>query len=201
VIGMLSGILAASGPDGFLLDVQGIGYEVRSHARDLQRLPATGSSLRVHTDLQFRNDALRLYGFLASSERDWFRLLCAVHHVGAKGALSILSALPARELAEAVAIGNAAAVQRAHGVGRRIAERVVAELKGKAPAGELAAVAEDGDAGGGTVRSDAVLALTGLGFGGDVALRTVAGILAANPDAVLEDVIRMALQSLGRQNE
>ena len=134
MIGMLSGVVSEIQTERMVLDVGGVGYEVYCHGRTLASLPAVGTTIRMYTDLQFRNELLRLYGFSDARERDWFQLLCTVHHVGARGALSILGAIGVDDLADAVAIGDARTVQQAPGIGKRIAERVILELKGKAPA-------------------------------------------------------------------
>ena len=194
MISLLSGVVRDIHADHLVLEVAGVGYQLHCHGRTLAGLPAPGAAVRMHTELQLRSDSLRLYGFQEARERDWFRLLCGVHHVGARGALSILGVLAPAELAEAVAVGDVAAVQRAPGIGRRIAERVVLELKGKAPAAGMAPPASPRS----RLQTDAVLALTGLGFAADVALAAVRATVAAAPEAPLEAVIHAALRQLGQ---
>ena len=196
MIGMLSGIVLEIQSECVVMDVGGVGYEVHCHGRALARLPAAGTAARIYTDMQMRNEMLRLYGFSDARERDWFRLLCGVHHVGARGALSILGTLGVDELADAVAISDSKAVQRAPGIGKRIAERVVMELKGKAPA--PSAVRQGSSSAG--VQSDAVLALTGLGYSAEAALTAVRATMEEAPAEALEAVILGSLRWLGRQN-
>ncbi len=196
MIGTLLGVVVEVQPESVLLDVGGVGYEVHCHSRTVAALQAADGATRVFTDLQLRNDLLRLYGFPDARERDWFRLLCGVHHVGAKGAMAILGTLGVEAFADAVAIGDSASVQRAPGIGKRTAERVVLELKGKVPA--LGAVRmPSGEAG---VQQDAVLALTGLGYPAEMSLTAVRETMAEAPGSALEEVIREALRRLGRQH-
>ena len=197
MIGVLSGVVVEVRPDCVVVDAGGLGYEVYCHGRDLASVPKVGSNVRLHTDLQLRNELLRLYGFLGVLERDWFRLLCGVHHVGAKGALSILGTLRAGELADAVALGDPRQIQRAPGIGKRIAERVVMELKGKGPM-PMAVRQDDSIAG---VQSDAISALVGLGYSSEVALSTVRATMLDLPGAPLEVLIHGALRRLGQSND
>ena len=196
MIGVLTGIVLEVQPESIVLDVGGVGYEVQSHGRTIAALQAESGVIRVYTDLQLRNEVLRLYGFPNARERDWFRLLCGVHHVGARGAMSILGSLGVEALADAVALGNATTVQRAPGIGKRIAERVVMELEGKAPPSTPGRPAS----GAAAVQSDAMLALAGLGFAGEVAGAAVGDAMRELPGAPLEEVIRAALQRLGPRN-
>ena len=196
MIGLLSGVLVEVRLECVVVEAGGLGYEVHCHGRDLASMPPVRSTVRLHTDLQLRNELLRLYGFLDVLERDWFRLLCGVHHVGAKGALSVLGTLRAVELADAVALGEARQVQRAPGIGKRIAERVVMELKGKGPI--PMATRQDGSTAG--IQADAISALVGLGYPSELAWSTVRTAMLEMPEAPLEALLHGALRRLGQDN-
>ena len=134
MIGKLKGVVDSLHEDHVILDVHGVGYVVACSTRTLQRLPRVGEAAVLAIDTQVREDAIRLFGFLSDSERDWFRLLQNVQGVGSKVALAILSILPPAELTSAIALQDKAAVARAPGVGPKLAARIVAELKDKAGA-------------------------------------------------------------------
>ncbi|OYX03309.1 MAG: Holliday junction branch migration protein RuvA, partial [Bosea sp. 32-68-6] len=134
MIGKLKGIVDSYGEDHVILDVQGVGYVVQCSSRTLQRLPKPGEPSALSIETHVREDAIRLYGFLSDTERDWFRLMQVVQGVGAKVALAILSTFEPGALATAIATGDKAAVSRAPGVGPKLAQRLCAELKDKAPA-------------------------------------------------------------------
>ena len=114
--------------------MHGVGYLVHCSARTLQALPAAGEAATLSIETHVREDQIRLFGFLSDAEREWFRLLQTVQGVGAKVALSVLSTFKPGDLASAIAMGDKAAIRRAPGVGPKVAERMVIELKDKAPA-------------------------------------------------------------------
>jgi Holliday junction DNA helicase RuvA len=134
MIGKLKGIVESYGTDYIILDVGGVGYQVHCSARTLQALPAQGNAATLSIETYVREDQIKLFGFAGDVEREWFRLLQTVQGVGAKVALSVLGTLKVSELADAVAMRDKAAVARAPGVGPKVAERIVSELKDKAPA-------------------------------------------------------------------
>ena len=134
MIGKLKGLIDSYGEDFVILDVNGVGYVVHCSTRTLQKLPRVGEASALAIETQVREDSIRLFGFASEAERDWFRLLQTVQGVGAKVALAILSILPANDLASAIAMQDKASVSRAPGVGPKLAARIVAELKDKAPA-------------------------------------------------------------------
>ena len=134
MIGKLRGVVDSFGDDFVILDVAGVGYVVNCSSRTLQHLPRAGEPATLAIETQVREDSIRLFGFSRDAERDWFRLLQSVQGVGAKVALAILSILPPDELANAIAMQDKATVSRASGVGPKLAARIVAELKDKAPA-------------------------------------------------------------------
>jgi Holliday junction DNA helicase RuvA len=167
VIGKLTGRIDSIGADHVIVDVGGVGYHVHCASATLSRLhPGAVVSLAVETKVS--EDAIRLYGFLAPEERDWFRLLQTVQGVGARVALSILSALKISELQRAIVLGDKGVVGRAQGVGPKLATRIVTELKDKAPAALMSRKGE-GDAAAAAaaplpVESDAIAALISLGY-------------------------------------
>jgi Holliday junction DNA helicase RuvA len=204
VIGRLRGVLAEIETEEALIDVMGVGYVVRCGARTLSRLPALGDELVLHIDTQTREDGTRLYGFLTKEERSAFELLQGVQGVGPKAALAVLDVLPPAELAVAVAREDKAAVGRAQGVGPKLAQRIVTELKDKPIAAGLmlghAPVAAGGpEPAHAPITGEAVAALIGLGIAEPVGRRAVETIAARiGPDATLPALIKGALQELGR---
>lgn len=197
MIAKLTGRLDESGADWAVIDVQGVGYLVHCSSKTLAALGLPGDEVTVFTDLQVSENDMRLLGFAAAGERDWFRLLTTVQGVGSKVALAILSALSTEELQRACAAGDAAQVARAQGVGPKLAGRIVNELKDKAgalpggPAGvSLASVSQPGSA-----SADAVSALQNLGFKPAVAASAVAHAQAElGEGAELNELVRTALK-------
>ena len=198
MIARLTGLLAEANADHAVLDVGGVGYLVLASARTLSALGPIGGSVMLLTEMQVREDSLTLFGFGSAGERDWFRLLTGVQGVGGKVALNILSALDANELSRAVAAQDKAMVARANGVGPKLAERIVRELKDKVGgvAIGLAGAAPIAVVG---VTADAVSALTGLGFRPAEASAAVASAEAElGEGAALDVLIRVALKKAAR---
>ncbi|MGA2794238.1 MAG: Holliday junction branch migration protein RuvA [Roseiarcus sp.] len=204
MIGKLKGLVDEVGEESLVLDVNGVGYVVAASARTLRNLPAIGQAATLHIETQVREDAIRLYGFLAEAERDWFRLLQGVQGVGAKVALAILGVLSSAELANAIALQDKAMVARAQGVGPKLAARIVLELKDKAPP---SAAAELGGAIAGAPRDDAlsqgaqdaVLALVNLGYARPQAALAVArGLASRGAGAETAALIRRGLKELAQ---
>ena len=170
MIAKLTGRLDFVGRDHIVIDVGGVGYLVRCPARTLAALPAPGETVSVAIETLVREDAIDLYGFVDPAERDWFRLLMTVQGVGAKVALSLLSALNPADLAAAIAAEDKAALTRADGVGPKLATRLAMELKDKVGTMTLGrAVASLSTAGvalpaGDAAAADAVSALVNLGY-------------------------------------
>jgi Holliday junction DNA helicase RuvA len=204
MIGRLRGVLVEIGEDEALVDVMGVGYLVRCGDRTLSRLPPVGEEVVVHVESQTREDGVRLYGFLAREERSAFNVLQAVQGVGPKAALSVLDVLPPAELASAVAREDKAAVARAQGVGPKLAQRIVVELKDKPlAAGLVAASAGTATAAGApappSAAGEATAALMGLGLSEPGARRAVEQALARlEPDPDLAALITAALQESAR---
>ena len=203
MIGKLKGVVDTVGESELILDVNGVGYVVAASARTLRNLPSLGEAAVLHIDTQMREESLRLFGFLAEAERDWFRLLQSVQGVGAKVALAILSVLSSADLAQAVALQDKAAVARAQGVGPKLAARIVAELKDKAP---RVGAAEIGLPGAGApapalggAAEDAVLALINLGYARPQAAQAVAkGAASLGGGATTAALIRLGLKELAQ---
>lgn len=133
MIGKLTGTLEYRAKDHALIDVRGVGYNVYCSDRTLAALPRVGEPVSLYTELLVREDLLQLFGFPSLLEREWHRLLVSVQGIGAKASLSILSALGAEGIGRAITLGDWNAVKVAQGVGPKIAQRVVLELKNKAP--------------------------------------------------------------------
>jgi Holliday junction DNA helicase RuvA len=203
VIGKLKGILDTIGDETVILDVGGVGYEVHCSAMTFGKLPAAGEACTLSIETHVRENEIRLFGFASEQERQWFRLLQSVQGVGAKVALAIQSTLSASDLASAIALQDKAMVARAPGVGPKVAQRIVLELKNKVPAYSGAEAAEMGlaaDIGEGVASSavqDAVSALGNLGYSSQQAAGAVSAALAqAGEDADSATLIRLGLKEL-----
>ena len=133
MIGKLSGRVDYRGSDHVMLDVRGVGYMVYCSDRTLASLPQAGEAVALYTDLLVREDLLQLFGFTSLVEKEWHRLLMSVQGIGAKASLSILGALGPDGVSRAIALGDWSALKAAKGVGPKTAQRVVIELKDKAP--------------------------------------------------------------------
>ncbi|HEY4274661.1 MAG TPA: Holliday junction branch migration protein RuvA [Rhizomicrobium sp.] len=200
MIGKLTGIVDSIAEDTVILDVGGVGYLVQCPATTLSRL-AAGAHASLMIEMKVSEDAIRLYGFGSSEEREWFRLLQTVQNVGAKVALSVLSTLSPRELQRALALSDKAMIGRASGVGPKLALRIATELKDKAPAMMLHGDDEPhapmavprGPA------ADAVAALLKLGYSEGQAAEAVARASNDLGDAAeAGSLIREALRGMGR---
>jgi len=134
MIGKLTGVLDYRGEDHVLIDVRGVGYIVYCSDRTMATLPGAGEAVALYTDLVVREDLMQLYGFPTLLEKEWHRLLTSVQGIGAKASLAILSALGAEGVSRAITLGDIPAIKAAKGVGPKTAQRVVHELKDKAPA-------------------------------------------------------------------
>jgi len=205
MIGKLKGVIDSYGEDFIVLDVQGVGYLVHCSTRTLQALPAPGEAATLSIETHVREDQIRLFGFLTDAEREWFRLLQTVQGVGAKVALSVLSTFTPSDLASAVALADKAAIRRAPGVGPKVAERLVIELKDKAPAYsdlDPAVIRLSGalsDKRAPQPVRDAVSALVNLGYGQPQAAAAIAAAnRSAGEGAEARVLIRLGLKELGK---
>ncbi len=219
MIARLKGLVEALEADAAVVDVNGVGYLVHASSRTLRQL-ATGQAVTLWIETHVREDHIHLYGFLAAEEKDWFRLLTTVQGVGAKVALAMLSALTGEMLVRAIAAGDKAAICQAPGVGPKLAQRILNELKDKvggmalgpaaAPVGAPVAAGGTGagpaDAGGagddaiGDLLRDAASALVNLGYSPSDALgavsRAARSTEAAGDDLTLDQLIRLSLAEL-----
>jgi len=203
MIGKLKGVVDSISEDAVIVDVLGVGYLVHCSTRTLASLPAIGEPVSLSIETHVREDMIKLFGFKDELERDWFRLLQSVQGVGAKVALAIQSTLTAADLASAIALQDKAMVSRAPGVGPKVAQRIVSELKDKVPAFSGAAAfdlglqSQIGDGTAPNAVSDAVSALTNLGYSSQQAAVAVAKALkAAGEDADSARLIRLGLKEL-----
>ncbi len=201
MIGRLTGKVDVISEDHVILDVNGVGYLVHCPTSTLSKL-ATGASVSLMIEMKVSDEAIRLYGFFSAEEREWFRLLQTVQNVGARVALSVLSALSPRELERALALGDKAMVGKAQGVGPKLALRIVTELKDKAPAMMLHTAGADHMASPLSPRgpeADAAAALVKLGYSPTQAVESVARAVRDLGDkAALDAIIRESLRMMGR---
>jgi Holliday junction DNA helicase RuvA len=205
MIGKLKGVIDSYGEDFVIVDVGGVGYVVHCSARTLQALPGVGEPAALSIETHVREDQIRLFGFLTDAEREWFRLLQTVQGVGTKVALAVLGTLKPADLASAVAMRDKAMVARAPGVGPKVAERIVTELKDKAPAYtsldpavvRLSGALEEKRAP--QPVADAVSALVNLGYGEPQAMAAIAAAAkSAGEAADVAKLIRLGLKELGK---
>ena len=216
MIGKIAGRLDYKGNDHVMIDVRGVGYIVHVSERTLGGMPSMGEAVALYTDLLVREDLLQLFGFTSLVEKEWHRLLMSVQGIGAKASMAILGTLGPDGVGRAIAIGDWNAVKAAQGVGPKIAQRVVLELKDKAPAvmamggagGRVANKTEDDgevievisadssrDANS-AAQSEALSALQNLGYGPSDAARAVAEAAGNEPDLDTAALIRAALKLL-----
>jgi Holliday junction DNA helicase RuvA len=205
MIGKLKGIIDSYGEDFIVLDVQGVGYLVHCSSRTLQSLPAPGEAATLAIETYVREDQIKLFGFTSDAEREWFRLLQTVQGVGAKVALAVLGALKPGELASAIAMGDKATIRRSPGVGPKVAERLVIELKDKAPAYsdlDPAVISLSGAVNEKRAPRpvlDAVSALVNLGYGQPQAAAAIAAASRnAGDGAGTAQLIRLGLKELSK---
>ncbi len=198
MIARLTGILAETTADHAVLDVGGVGYLIQASARTLSAIGPVGGTVMLLTEMQVREDSMTLFGFGSAGERDWFRLLISVQGVGGRVALAILSTLEADELSRAVSSGDKAMVARANGVGPKLAQRIVMELKDKIGGVTLGAAGSLPKAAAGAA-ADAVSALANLGFKPAEAGAAVAAAEAElGEGASLDALVRLALKKAAR---
>ncbi|MBA4762896.1 Holliday junction branch migration protein RuvA [Sphingomonas sp.] len=199
MIAHLNGHLAATGIDHAVIDVNGVGYLVGASARTLAALGAIGEFVTIHTEMLVSEDSIRLMGFASAEERDWFRLLTGVQGVGAKVALAILSILSPAEVQTAIARADAAMVARANGVGPKLAQRIVNELKDKAGGVAIGAGGAAAAIPAGSAANDAVSALLNLGFKpGEASNAVNAASDELGPTATLDALVRLALRKAAK---
>ncbi|GAB1479396.1 Holliday junction branch migration protein RuvA [Paracoccaceae bacterium] len=224
MIGKISGRLDWRGSDQVLIDVRGVGYIVHVSERTMAGLPGVGEAVSLYTELMVREDLLQLFGFPTMLEKEWHKLLTTVQGVGAKAAMAILGTLGAEGTARAITLGDARAVQAAPGVGPKLAQRVILELKSKAGSvmamgaslgATAAATADDmviepvaparkaakppapsAAQSRAGFTADALSALMNLGYGQGDAAQAVATVSGENPEADTAALIRASLKLL-----
>ena len=219
MIGRIAGVILHRAPDHVLIDVRGVGYIVHISERTAASLPPVGQAAALYTDLLVREDLLQLFGFESLLEKEWHKLLTSVQGIGAKASLAILGTLGAEGLGRSIALGDWSAVRKAPGVGLKLAQRVVLELKDKAPSVMAMGGALTVDAGAPLIeddapaavapvaaapkapssaaaQSEALSALTNLGYNPSEAASAVAQAAASDPGAAMPALIRAALRSL-----
>ncbi len=205
MIGKLKGVIESYGEDTVIVDVNGVGYEVHCSARTMQELPGIGQPATLSIETHVREDQIRLFGFVTEIEREWFRLLQTVQGVGVKVALAVLGTLKPAELASAIAMRDKAMVARTPGVGSKVAERIVTELKDKAPAYtnidpalvRLSGALDDKRAP--APVTDAVSALVNLGYAQAQAAAAIAvATRSAGEGAEATTLIRLGLRELAK---
>ena len=205
MIGKLKGIVDAIGEGHAIVDVGGVGYEVQASARTLRTLQL-GQPVSLAIETHVREDAIRLFGFTSEVERAWFRLLQTIQGVGSKVALAVLGTLSPQDLANAIGLQNWAAVEQSPGVGKKLAQRIVAELKDKAPALSVAGLSVPPSARKGAMAApednaaaEAISALTNLGYQPAQASQAVAAALTELGEAAdTPKLIRRGLKELAR---
>ncbi|MCO6179890.1 MULTISPECIES: Holliday junction branch migration protein RuvA [Ciceribacter] len=205
MIGKLKGTIEEIGSDYALIDVHGVCYIAHCSSRTLSKLGSAGEAAVLFIETYVREDQLKLFGFLTALEREWFNLLQSVQGVGTKVALAVLSTLTPSELANAIALQDKTSISRAPGVGPKVAVRIVTELKNKAPAfagdaaGTIGLKQELGEGVAPAPVSDAVSALTNLGYSREQAANAVAAALKnAGEGADSAKLIRLGLKELSR---
>jgi holliday junction DNA helicase RuvA len=207
MIGRLRGKVEAQGEDWVILDVGGVGYEIFCSSRVLAWAAAQEGEVIFAIETHVREDQIRLFGFQSETERQWFRLLQSVQGVGARVALSILGTLTLQDIANAIALGDKAAVSRAPHVGPKLAVRIVTELKDKAPVLSLASISASpattgkgkGGAAASSANAEAISALVNLGYQQIQASVAVAAASRELGDgASTEALIRRGLKELAR---
>ncbi len=216
MIGKIAGRIDYRATDHVLIDVRGVGYLVYCSDRTMAALPAVGEAVALYTDLLVREDLMQLFGFQTLVEKEWHRLLTSVQGVGAKASLAILGTLGPDGVSRAIALGDWNAVKAAKGIGPKIAQRVVLDLKDKAPSvmamsgttaepqassredvlEEPAVVPPPPKVTQSSAQSDALSALANLGYNPGDAAAAVAQAGGENPEAETAELIRAALKLL-----
>ncbi len=196
----IKGELAEINTDHIVIEAGGIGYQVFISLQTFDYLPSVGENLKIYTYLYLREDAMILYGFLTKDDLELFKLLISVSGIGPKGGLAILSTLEADDLRFAILSGDAKAISKVPGVGGKTAQRVILELKDKlsledAFEAKTEHVQKNVAAAGGSVKNDAVMALTALGYSSTESLKAVSAV-EITEDMDVEEVLKAALKHL-----
>ncbi|MFN7037976.1 MAG: Holliday junction branch migration protein RuvA [Alphaproteobacteria bacterium] len=204
MIGKLKGVVDYIDKDYLIIDVNGVGYVVYCSSRTLNLISALGEVISLIIETHVREDHITLYGFISHSERDWFRTLITVKGVGSKVALAIQGILSAEKISIALSTKDKLAFSQVSGIGPRLAERIVTELKDK-----IVASFDDVNIGGAAKSSksvlqeesivpDAVSALTNLGYSKIEAYNAANKLISANPSLNVGELIRLSLKELSK---
>ncbi len=200
MIGKLKGLVDDTGMDWAIIDVNGVGYEVHCSPRTLAALPAKGEAVELHIETHVRETEMKLFAFTSKMEREWFRLLQTVQGIGAKVALAVLGTMSPHDLANAIAMRDKAAITKTPGVGPKVAQRLLIELKDKVPSlGPIGSGPSQVGAGPveGLAAADAVSALTNLGYAPIKASDAIAtAAREAGDKATASELIRLGLKVL-----
>jgi Holliday junction DNA helicase RuvA len=204
VIGKLRGRVDSVADDYAIIDVNGVGYRVFASSRTLGAIAPVVGEISLMIETQVREDHIHLYGFMNEFERDWFRLLTTVQGVGSRVGLAILSVFSTDEIANIIGAQDKVMMTRAGGVGKKLAERIVTELKGKVaalPTGTVVGLEKASSKAAAlpvasSARDEAVSALVNLGYNKVDAFSAVSRVQHVQPDAGLEDLIRLGLKEL-----
>lgn len=199
MIGFVQGKVDAISEDNVVIDTGGIGYNVRISAKTAQELPGIGQEIRLYTYTSVREDGISLFGFLSRDSLDIFKKIITVNGIGPKGGLAVLSVMSADELKFAIISGNAQAITKAPGIGKKTAERVILDLKDKISVEDTQIRKEissyDGLPQTGKAQSEAVEALTALGYSATDALHVVRQIEHAE-EMDVEAILKLALKNM-----
>lgn len=196
----IRGELAEINNDHIVIDVNGIGYQIFIPTNSMNYLPSIGSEIKIHTYLYIREDAMILYGFLTKDDLEMFKLLITVSGIGPKGGLGILSTLSSDDLRFAVLSGDSKAISKAPGIGAKTAQRVIIDLKDKMSLEDAFEKKLEHSSAlpineNNSVKNDAVLALTALGYSSTESLKAVSKV-EISPDMDVEDVLKAALKHM-----
>ena len=189
------GVVAEKAADSIVLDVNGVGYLLQVSAQTLSLAPAAGGRMKLYAILSVREDAMELFGFHSREEKRMFERLRSVNGVGPRMALSILSSMPLNDLSIALVAGDAAALTRVPGIGKKTAQRLVLELRDKVDDAELTGQSAAAAAPAGSAESEAIAALMALGYASSEAARAVSAVAGKATKA--DEMIFLALKSLG----
>nr|WP_294463634.1 Holliday junction branch migration protein RuvA [uncultured Sellimonas sp.] len=201
MISYIRGELTEIAEDHVVVDVGGVGYGIFMAGSDMAQLPKTGQEVKIHTYLHVKEDLMQLFGFLTRDGLEVFRLIIGVSGIGPKGGLSILTQMTPNELRFAVMAGDAKAIAKAQGIGKKTAEKLILELKDKLKLSEPAGPERDvpsisgGAEGAGRIQNEAVEALMALGYGSTEAYQAVNNV-EMTEDSTVEDVLKQALRQM-----
>lgn len=201
MISYIRGELTEIAEDQVVVDVGGVGYGIFMAGSDMAQLPKTGQEVKIHTYLHVKEDLMQLFGFLTRDGLEVFRLIIGVSGIGPKGGLSILTQMTPNELRFAVMAGDAKAIAKAQGIGKKTAEKLILELKDKLKLSEPAGPERDvpsisgGAEGAGRIQNEAVEALMALGYGSTEAYQAVNNV-EMTEDSTVEDVLKQALRQM-----